>query len=347
MANKAPGGGGGVLGGFYDGFNDASLDAFWQTSGVTIAETGGVLQITGTTIAHIRSVSAYNFSSQTIRCSFVAVPAASAAYGQQMIIADGDSFANYYMAQVYNGNLSLIRNGSTRHTVAYNATNHAYIQLRIASGTIYLETSLDNVTFTTLYSEAITIIVTAMYVYLRVINTGTSATHKFDEFDSTAFVTPPGWNAVTWTSLVNVTNSPTGTLTKTGGSNSTWDAGSFSNESFTGNGGIRWTWLTGDAAYMVGFSTSNPNASYASVGWGIVLSGGSWFIYENSVYQAATGGFVNGDQFSIIRTGTTVIYKKNGITIHTSVNSSTGALFADTSFYTSGAIVRGVEYQQG
>jgi hypothetical protein len=105
-----------------------------------------------------------------------------------MILSTGDNFltADYYMIQVYNGNITFVRaNGGSQTSVfstAYNATDHAYVRISFISGTAYFDTSPDGITWTNRASESTGITITTLFVYLRDYNTGTSVTHKFDNF---------------------------------------------------------------------------------------------------------------------------------------------------------------------
>jgi hypothetical protein len=173
------------LGGFTDDFSDGSISASWTTSGATVSETGGVLQISGSALAHLRSAVTYDMTGKTVRVQFVNPPANNANNGQQLLVATSDAFTNYYMVQQVNGTLQFIRNGSSLFSVAYNSSTHLWMQIRHSAGTTYFDTSSDGVTFTNRHSTATTLTITAMYIYMRKYHGGGGAsTYQWDNFDS-------------------------------------------------------------------------------------------------------------------------------------------------------------------
>ena len=153
---------------------------------------------------------------------------------------------------------------------------------------------------------------------------------------------------VTWTDLVNVTESPTGTLTKNVGG-SAWNAGAFSVESFAGNGAIKWT-LASDPSgktRMVGVSQTNSSVSYDTIDYGWYCTGTTGYPVEDGAFPTGGATIATNDVLEIIRTGTTVVYKVNGSTHYTSGVSSSGTLYADAAINDSTSIISEVELKDG
>ncbi len=133
------------------------------------------------------------------------------------------------------------------------------------------------------------------------------------------------------------------TLTKTGGVDGNWDAGAFSVESFAANGYLQTTaGPHGPLARMIGLSTTNADAVWDTIHFGLLLGGtGDLFVVESSSFNHTTT-YASGDVLRIRRTGTTITYEKNGAVFYTSGTASTGALYVDTSFQTAAANVKNV-----
>lgn len=102
------------------------------------------------------------------------------------------------------------------------------------------------------------------------------------------------------------------------------------------NGWVEFTYAGGSTERVVGLSSSNSNANFNTIGFGVYLgntaSATNAAIYENGIskYIIPTQVIV-GDVIRIERTGTTIIYKVNGQLNYTSLVSSNAALLADLS----------------
>jgi len=158
-----------------------------------------------------------------------------------------------------------------------------------------------------------------------------------------------GASAVTWTNLTNVTDSPSGTIRKTSGTNSTFNAGAFSVEGLSGDGSFTYTKTADVGLFYFGVSVIDSDATGASIdyAWANVTAA-NWRIYENNTYIGDFGGTVsNGDVLKIQRSGTTITYWMNGTSVRTSGVSSTGTIKADISLYTTNDAILGVTYQIG
>ena len=118
----------------------------------------------------------------------------------------------------------------------------------------------------------------------------------------------------------NTSISPNYIVTKSGGSNTQWDAQVYSNNSFTGFCHLTFRAVNINNYYMVGISTvPTTNSSYTDIDycWYIRAVAPKTRIYKNgsSVY---TGGEVDkNDIFDIKYTGSTVEFYHNGILKHT------------------------------
>lgn len=156
---------------------------------------------------------------------------------------------------------------------------------------------------------------------------------------------------VTWTDKVNVNESPTGTLTKNAGTDGQWDAGAFSNESFSGNGGIKYTYQTSGNYnffyFSIGVSLSNPNVNMNSIRHAIVHFGnGDVRIIESGTFRTFIS-LSNNDVIEIRRSGTTVNYWRNNTLVYTSPVATSGALFADLSLGYNGYGVTNIQLKNG
>lgn len=106
-----------------------------------------------------------------------------------------------------------------------------------------------------------------------------------------------------------------------------------------------------DKFVMVGLTTDPiANNSYDTIDFAIfALTTGHLQIYENSSPRSSNGvaidygTFSTSDVFRVERTGTTISYSKNGTVFATASVPANVALFVDSSFYTNGAAISGIE----
>ncbi|MGE0266939.1 MAG: fibronectin type III domain-containing protein [Candidatus Omnitrophota bacterium] len=148
---------------------------------------------------------------------------------------------------------------------------------------------------------------------------------------------------VVWTDVVGVSVS-TNNLLMTASSG--WgNAGAASTGTFSGDGGVE---FVADEMYksrVCGLSTSNANANYTSIHFGIYLYPDATVrIYESGTYKGTFGSFITGDIFTVYRTGSTITYKKNNITFYTSAASSSGSLLVDAALYDSTSTLTDVRF---
>lgn len=168
-----------------DDFDDDSIDPTkWDTPGGSTAETGGELVITGAASEYLRTRLSYNLAGKTISIQFVDDPAPSSGYSQQFRLAHDDTFSNGYLLQTFNGTLYLQGAlGAVLFSTAYDDVNHSFKRFRFISGTTYLDASPDGISWTNLFSEATSVDISDMYVFLRSnYISGGSVTFKWDNF---------------------------------------------------------------------------------------------------------------------------------------------------------------------
>ncbi|WP_338790541.1 FG-GAP-like repeat-containing protein [Bernardetia sp. MNP-M8] len=128
-----------------------------------------------------------------------------------------------------------------------------------------------------------------------------------------------------------------------------WTSKAFSEEKIIANGGIAFTAEEKDAYnYMIGLSYYKGAVGYASIRYAIYLTNaGSIVVYENGVVYGVGGTFgtyQNGDIFRIERTGTTLVYSKNGTPFRTVGGVAAGDLIADATMYTPNGRIPQVQF---
>jgi RHS repeat-associated protein len=98
---------------------------------------------------------------------------------------------------------------------------------------------------------------------------------------------------------------------------------------------------------MIGFSSSNANASYETINYALYLAVNQFQIYENGGQQNVFQSLNIGDVLRVERVGTSVKYYQNGLYIHTSTTPSSSALLVDASLYTQGATLDNIKISFG
>ncbi len=156
----------------------------------------------------------------------------------------------------------------------------------------------------------------------------------------------PADNATADLSLLATNMTVTGNnATKTGGSNSTWDASVYSPNGFVGGAIASVVAKTGQEIVFGLNSDPTLNASYASIDYSINLtSGGSVVVYENSTPSGTFGTYVAGDVFSVKYDGSNITYDKNGTVFRTVSVAITVPLFFDSSVYSTGGTINGIRF---
>ncbi len=93
---------------------------------------------------------------------------------------------------------------------------------------------------------------------------------------------------------------------------------------------------------MIGLNNSNPDASYLNIDYALFFNMSSLEVYELGAPKITGILIATGDVFRIQRNGTTITYKRNGVTFYTSQTPSTSSLMIDVTLYTAGATLHGV-----
>ena len=144
-------------------------------------------------------------------------------------------------------------------------------------------------------------------------------------------------SAITWTDLVGTEVQINNTLIKTAGWG-TSNGGAASSETLAADtdGWAEFTAYATGAERYFGLSQSDTDATNA-MDYAIKLSSTNKIVVqENGNWKGGFGSVANGDVLRIERTGSTIIYKKNGTTLYTSATPSTTSLIVDACFYHSG-----------
>ncbi|MCA4900649.1 MAG: fibronectin type III domain-containing protein, partial [Cytophagales bacterium] len=149
--------------------------------------------------------------------------------------------------------------------------------------------------------------------------------------------------AVNWVERTNV-NITKASISRQGSATDSWDAGAFSSELIADNaeGYIEFAAGETETYKMIGLSTVERKRTYPYTS-GFPNTNYSIYFQNSAALTVFEGGvFVGhpvikysiGDLFRIERKGSSILYKKNGVTFYTSLTPSSGKLFGDCSFYT-------------
>ncbi len=150
---------------------------------------------------------------------------------------------------------------------------------------------------------------------------------------------------VVWTTLVGV--SATGNMIRKSAATGWGNGGAVSSAVIPGDGGVDFRADETNTYRMCGLSASNVDANYATINYAIYLVGdGTVQVYESGVLRGVFGRYVTGDRVSVERTGTRVVYKRNGTVFYTSTVASSGNLMVDASIYTLGGTIADVNIRQ-
>jgi hypothetical protein len=148
--------------------------------------------------------------------------------------------------------------------------------------------------------------------------------------------------AVTWSNLVNVTDSG-GTLRRPSGSG--WDAGAVSapGQALAGEGYVEFT-VSSSADYLAfGLGNGDSGQGYDDIEYAILTYAGTAQLYvlEGGTYRASGGSYAAGDRLRVSVEGGQVKYRRNGALLYASGVAPSYPLNVDTSLYSPGATVAG------
>lgn len=124
-----------------------------------------------------------------------------------------------------------------------------------------------------------------------------------------------------------------GTITKTLAGN-TFDSGCKSVETIaSGNGYVEFVVPLTNKNMLAGLANSQPDHGIASLNFAFFIqSTGILGVYESNVSKGDFGTYAAGDTLRVECIGTTVVYKKNGTIIYTSLTAMTYPMFFSVSF---------------
>jgi len=140
---------------------------------------------------------------------------------------------------------------------------------------------------------------------------------------------------VTWTNPVNVNTEGNDISKNSGGSN--WNAGAVSTQSISsGNGFAEGTLTANSGGVVFGLSKGDTDQNWTDIDFGASINAnGFLYVLESGSLAFGPGStYTSGDIIRVEVSGSNVLYKKNGVTFHTSEDAITGSsypLLTDTS----------------
>jgi len=154
-----------------------------------------------------------------------------------------------------------------------------------------------------------------------------------------------GGTSITRTNLVGVIESG-GNAVKTASSG--WSNGGFSSvETLVGDGYIEWVAIGSISDHlMVGLSTTDADADFATIGFAIYQGGSSLVIYEGGSSVGTFGTYTTSTMFRMERVGSTLSYYKDGGLLR-STTITTADLIVDCAINTSGGTVGPITLSTG
>src|SRR5690606_12559560 len=110
-----------------------------------------------------------------------------------------------------------------------------------------------------------------------------------------------------------------------------------------GDGYVVFTATETGAYRMIGLGSGDASASYTDIEHAWYLYGGSLQIYEAGSSAGSFGSYAAGDTFRVEARGGVVRYFHDDVLVYTSTRAPAFPLRVDTSFYTSGGAIGGVD----
>jgi hypothetical protein len=102
----------------------------------------------------------------------------------------------------------------------------------------------------------------------------------------------------------------------------------------TGDGFAEFTATETDTTRVFGLSRDNTSTDWTDIDFGIYLySNGATLIVEGGVLKGSFGPYETGDRFQIAVESNQVKYRRNGVTMYTSLTAPTFPLMIDTAFF--------------
>ena len=110
------------------------------------------------------------------------------------------------------------------------------------------------------------------------------------------------------------------------------------------DGYVEFTAVQTNSERIFGLSEVNTNENYTTIDYAMyVRNNTTLHVYESGVYKGQHSTYIAGDLLRVERIGTTVYYKKNGVTFYTSTTTSTTSLIVDATLNESIAILTDVK----
>ncbi|BFO60919.1 hypothetical protein AVXHC21_28140 [Acidovorax sacchari] len=137
-----------------------------------------------------------------------------------------------------------------------------------------------------------------------------------------------------------------GAIRKTGTA-SQWDASVRSTVGYAGGASVRFT-VAGqsDQNYVIGLNTDPASDNgVASLDWAIHVSGETVELYHDGILVANVGTVVAGDVLALGYDNGVLSFSKNGVVFRRDVVQISQPLYLDSSFYTPGSSVSGLEFR--
>lgn len=222
-------------------------------------------------------------------------------------------------------------NGATSYKVYYGT----------ASGQYGTPVNVGNVTQYAVTGLAAS---TTYYLAVTAVNSYGESSKSNERSAATSAGQPPADEDVVWTDLVGVSANGNN-LTKTAATG--WgNGGAASSQTRTGDFALKFTATSAQTESMIGLSTTNADADYTSINYGIDPYQGAFYVFESGVVIGCVGSFESGDILSIERIGDTIYYKNNGETLYTSLTtiSNNTPLMADVALNETGSGVSNARF---
>jgi hypothetical protein len=151
--------------------------------------------------------------------------------------------------------------------------------------------------------------------------------------------------------IVNVALDANDDFTKSGGTDGVWgDSGFSSYESIPASysGGITFKAGQTNKWAVVGLSTTDADQNYTSIQRGWVVGGdGHAYVSESGAPGIDKGTYTTSTVFYVGREGADWVYRLNGVEQRRVAGASTSALYADTSFNSSGVLLKSLRMIAG
>jgi hypothetical protein len=149
-----------------------------------------------------------------------------------------------------------------------------------------------------------------------------------------------------WANRVKVAFDANDDISKSGGTTNTWgDSGAASADVIAANQNARVDFVVNsltDETHMIGFSTSDTDQNYASIGWAVQMHLGTVALYQSGTLLATYGAVSVNDVISCARIGSTFYLLRNGSIITNFSTTSTAALIVDCAIYKQPTTIKSV-----